>query len=130
MVMIGNVSFNIELAETSQQVTRGLSGRDSLAQGTGMLFVHKDEKRYTFWMKDIRFPLDMIWIDARCRVADISAQVPPPEPGQSDPSISLISPNVPVLHVLEINAGAAAGEGISIGDAVRFAGTLEGRFGC
>ena len=130
VVMIGGVSFNIELAETPERRTQGLSGRDSLAKGTGMLFIHDDERRYTFWMKDMRFPLDMIWIDARCTVADISAQVPPPEPGQSDRSLRLISPNVPVLHVLEINAGAAAGEGISIGDPVRFAGTLEGRFGC
>ena len=130
VVLFGDVSFDVELAETSQQVTRGLSGRDSLPPGTGMLFVHKEEKRYTFWMKDMRFPLDMIWIDARCTVADISAQVPAPDPGQSDRSLPLISPNTPVLHVLEINAGVAAGEGVSIGDAVEFAGSLKGRFGC
>lgn len=130
VVIVGGTSFKIELAETSQQVTRGLSGRASLAQGTGMLFVHDDARRYTFWMKDMHFSLDMLWIDADCTVADISAQVPPPEPGQSDRDLPLISPKTPVLHVLEINGGAASGAGISIGDAVRFAGSLEGRYGC
>jgi len=130
LVMVGGVSFTVELAETPQQVARGLSGRDSLAQGAGMLFVHDKEQRYTFWMKDMRFPLDLLWIDADCAVADISAQVPPPEPGQLDRSLPLFSPKTPVLHVLEINAGAASVAGISIGDAVRFAGSLEGRYGC
>ena len=95
-----------------------------------MLFIHDDEKRYTFWMKDMRFALDMLWIDAGCTVADISAEVPPPEPGQSDRSLPLISPETPVLHVLEINSGTAAGLGIAIGDAVKFTGSLEGRYGC
>lgn len=130
MVIVGGVYFQIELAETSQQRALGLSGRDSLTQGTGMLFVHDKEERYTFWMKDMRFPLDMLWIGADCTVADISAQVPRPDPGQSDRSIPLISPKTPVLHVLEINAGRASGAGISIGDTVRFAGSLEGRYGC
>ena len=130
VVIVGGTSFDIELAETPQQRTQGLSGRDSLAQGTGMLFVHDKEERYTFWMKDMHFPLDMLWIDAACKVADISANVPAPEPGQSDRSLALVSPKTPVLHVLEINAGAASVAGISIGDAVEFAGGLEGRFGC
>ena len=129
-MIVGGTAFNIELAETPEKRTQGLSGRDSLAPGAGMLFIHDDEKRYTFWMKDMRFPLDMLWIDADCTVAGISARVPPPEPGQSDRSLPLFSPETPVLHVLEINAGAAAAAGISTGDAVRFAGTLEGRYGC
>lgn len=130
VVIVGDVSFRVELAETSEQLAQGLSGRDPLAQGAGMLFVHDNEQRYTFWMKDMRFPLDILWIDADCTVADISAQVPRPEPGQSDRSLPLFSPKTPVLHVLEINAGVASAAGISIGDSVRFAGGLEGRFGC
>lgn len=130
VVIVGDVSFAIELAQTSEQLARGLSGRGSLAQGTGMLFVHDTEERYTFWMKDMRFPLDMLWIAADCTLADISAQVPPPEPDQSDRSLPLFSPDTQVLHVLEINAGVASSSGISIGDAVRFAGSLEGRYGC
>ncbi|MCH7712782.1 MAG: DUF192 domain-containing protein, partial [Chloroflexi bacterium] len=113
VVIVGGTAFDIELAETPEKRTQGLSGRDSLAPGAGMLFIHDDEKRYTFWMKDMRFPLDMLWIDADCTVAGISAQVPPPEPGQSDRSLPLFSPETPVLHVLEINAGAAAAAGIS-----------------
>lgn len=130
IVVVGGVSFPVELAETQEQLSKGLSGRDSLALGTGMLFVHETDQRYTFWMKDMRIPLDMLWIDAACTVADISAQVHPPEPEQPDRSLPLFSPERPVRHVLEINAGAASASSISIGDAVEFAGSLKGRFGC
>jgi uncharacterized membrane protein (UPF0127 family) len=81
-------------------------------------------------MNKMHFPLDMLWIGANCTVMDISVQVPPPDPEEANPNLPLYSPNTPVRHVLEINGGAAADAGISIGDPVIFAGRLEGRYGC
>jgi hypothetical protein len=130
VVITGDVSFTVELAETSQQKGQGLSDRESLADGAGMIFLYDDEARHTFWMNKMHFPLDMLWIGSNCTVADISAQVPPPDPTEANPDLPLYSPNAPVRHVLEINGGAAAVAGISIGDAVRFGGSLEGRYGC
>lgn len=130
VVIVGGVSFTVELAETSQQKSQGLSDRESLAEGAGMIFLYDDDERYTFWMNKMHFPLDMVWIASNCTVADISAQVPPPDPTEANPELPLYSPNIPVRHVLEINGGAAAGAGISIGDAVSFGGRLEGRYGC
>ena len=49
-----------------EERSQGLSGRPNLAAGTGMLFVFEQAGSYAFWMKDMRFPLDMVWIDAQC----------------------------------------------------------------
>ncbi len=130
VVIIGDVSFTVELAETSQQKGQGLSDRESLAEGAGMIFLYDNDERYTFWMNNMHFPLDMVWIGANCTVADIRAHVPPPDPAEANPDLPLYSPNIPVRHVLEINGGAAAGASISIGDAVSFGGSLKGRYGC
>lgn len=130
MVLIGEASFIVELADTQDKRTQGLSGREYLDQGAGMIFLYEEVGRLAFWMKDMYFPLDMLWIGGDCRVADISAQVQPPEPDQSNRELHLISPNQPALHVLEINGGEAADAGISIGDPIKFAGSLEGRYGC
>ena len=130
MVLIGEASFIVEVADTQDKRTQGLSGREYLDQGAGMIFLYEEVGRLTFWMKDMYFPLDMLWIGGDCRVADISAQVQPPEPDQSNRELHLISPNQPALHVLEINGGEAADAGISIGDSIKFAGSLEGRYGC
>src|SRR5918992_1579604 len=59
-VTIGDASFVVELAVTPQERAQGLSGRPGLAPGTGMLFIFGTEDLYSFWMKDMRFPLDMV----------------------------------------------------------------------
>ena len=56
----------MDLADTPEKRFQGLSGREILEEGTGMLFVFQEERQHTFWMKDMRFPLDMIWITAEC----------------------------------------------------------------
>ena len=122
IVTLGDASFTMELAVTPDQRAQGLSGRASLAPGTGMLFVYKNEVSPPFWMKEMRFPLDMVWIDARCTVADITHDVPPPAPGQALGGLPTYAPSVPVQYVLEINAGEAKGAGLRRGDPVEFQG--------
>jgi uncharacterized membrane protein (UPF0127 family) len=121
-VTIGDASFAVELAVTQQQQAQGLSGRPGLAPGTGMLFIFGSEGLHSFWMKDMRFPLDMVWISAEYAVVDITEDVPPPDPGQTTSDLPTYMPAEPVQYVLEINAGEAESADIRIGDMVEFGG--------
>ena len=64
----------MDVADTPEKRFQGLSGRPVLEEGTGLLFIFQEERKHTFWMKDIRFPLDMVWISAACAVAVRIAQ--------------------------------------------------------
>lgn len=130
MVRVGDEEFTVELAVTREEQIQGLSDRPSLAPHTGMLFIYKQQSRHDFWMKNMHFPLDMIWISADCTVADASLNVPPPGPDQTLDQLPLYSSGAPVKYVLEINGGEAAANGIQPGVGVEFAGNLAGRFGC
>ena len=127
---MGNAVFPVELALTVEQHVQGLSGREVLPPGTGMLFVYQRESRSNFWMKEMRFPLDIVWIGADCTVVDVTLDAPPPEPDQTLDQLPRYSPGDPAQYVLEINAGQFAAEGLRLGDPVEFAGDLAGRYGC
>ena len=130
MVTIGAATWLVELAITGEQLARGLSGREFLPAGTGMLFIYQQEGNRTFWMPDMRFPLDMVWIGGNCEVADVTLNAPIPLPGQSRNDLPRFSPNAPARYVLEINAGEFESQGINVGDSVRFGGSLSGAYGC
>ena len=129
-VTIGGASFTVDVADTPEKRFQGLSGRPVLEDGTGMLFVFQEERNHTFWMKDMRFSLDMVWINAACVVADITADIPRPPPDSDDSSLATYSPSAPASYNLEIYAGVAAEYGLKTGYPVTFGGTLTGRFGC
>ena len=138
-VTIGSTTIDIEVADEPAEIQQGLSGRPSLDPDTGMLFVLSQERIPTFWMKDMRFALDFIWIgygkvpvapsglymmppkfdSTKPMVLDITENVPPP-PLAGIPDLNLLtySPSVPVTHVLEVNAGFVQSQQISIGDKV------------
>ncbi len=120
----------VELAVTPAERNQGLSGHPPLADNEGMLFVFENEAKWTFWMKEMLFPLDMLWIDARCTVVDITENAPKPESGQALGDLPRFFPKTLAQYVLEVNAGTAQRTGIAIGDQVSFGGSLDGRFGC
>ena len=130
MVKVGDAVFPVELALTGEEQFQGLSGREVLPPGTGMLFIYEQESRFSFWMKEMQFPLDIVWIGANCTVVDVALDVPPPEQGQTLEELPRFSPKEPVQYVLEINAGEFSASGIGLGDPVQFAGDLAGRYGC
>lgn len=114
-VRIGDKTFSVELALTPEQQALGLGERDSIANNSGMLFVFKPAGQETFWMKDMRFDLDMVWIfDGK--IVDISRRVPAPKSDALPGNLPTYSPKTEIDYVLEINAGAA--DGIKIGDRV------------
>ena len=129
-VAIGEASWPVELAVTPEERSQGLSGREVLPEGSGMLFVYEGDQHLSFWMRDMNFPLDMVWIDSSCHVVDVTRDVPIPEPGQSLSDLPRFSPSQPARFVLEINAGEFDVMDASIGEAVRFEGALQGQHGC
>src|SRR3989344_7914429 len=60
VVTINDAKINVEIADTQDKRAKGLGGRDSLATGSGMLFIFPKADRYSFWMKGTKFPLDII----------------------------------------------------------------------
>jgi uncharacterized protein len=115
MLRVGDATVRVEVVADEASRQLGLGGRDSLAADRGMLFLLPDDSP-SFWMKGMRFPLDILWIRDG-RVVDVSADVPPP--GDSNAPLPTYSPDRPANRVLEVNAGWAAEHGIRRGDAVR-----------
>lgn len=112
---IGDVSIKVEMANDSAKRQTGLGGRDSLAENTGMLFVFEKPLRPQFWMKNVKFPLDIIWIKNNI-VVDIIKNAAVPVPGVTDDALPRYVPNQEVDMVLEVNAGFVDSKGIKNGD--------------
>lgn len=130
VVSIGDATYSVDLAVTSEERRQGLSGREFMGQDAGMLFVFEEESQRHFWMLDMHFPLDIIWIDGQCRLLDVAADVPAPPPGASSEEIARVQSPSPARYVLEVNAGEAARNGLLPGDPVAFGGAIAGRYGC
>jgi len=109
-VQINNQTFAVEVAASPSQRTRGLSGRAGLKPGTGLWFVFPVPDRYGFWMRDMHFPIDLIWVNPDLKVSDAITLQP-----CKDKSCPIHYAPSEVAHVLEINAGEFAGKA---GDAV------------
>lgn len=109
---IGQAEVWVDVAQTPAQRERGLLGRAELGDNEGMLFVFDKPDYYSFWMKGMKFPLDIIWIDKELRVVGVVEKALP----ESFPQTFV--PNVPVSYVLEVNAGFAGENGIRPGDSV------------
>ena len=130
-VRIGEkATYRVDMAVTPEERRQGLSGRETMARNAGMLFVFEEEQPRQFWMKDMRFPLDIIWIDGQCRLIDVAADVPTPPPNASNDEIPRVQSPSPARYVLELNAGEWARAGLSPGDPVEFLGAIKGQYGC
>ncbi len=118
-VAIGDMVIDTKVVSKAGDRKKGLSKIDSLPFTEGMIFVFENKGPYAFWMKDMKFAIDIIWIDENKRVVDIAANVAP-EPGRGDDELTLYRPGGEALYVLEINAGLSALHGIQIGDQANF----------
>ncbi len=114
-LLIGRAAVHVELATTTAARELGLGDRDGLAPGSGMLFVFAGPAQHAFWMKDMRFTIDMVWLDAAGRVIYIQRAVSPATyPATFDAA-------EPSRYVLELPAGYAEAYTIEAGDTARFA---------
>ena len=130
LVFIGDAVYVVDLAVTGEERAQGLSGRPSLGAERAMLFVYDEDGPRTFWMPDMHFPLDMVWIRSDCIVDGVTSDVPNPSLDTPRDQLPRYPSTDPVRFVLEINAGQAAAHEIGPGLPVQFAGRIAGRWGC
>jgi uncharacterized membrane protein (UPF0127 family) len=116
-ITIASSTFEVEMATTMAEQACGLSGRSGLQGNEGMLFVFGGSGTQTFWMKDMTFALDMVWISDNT-VVGFTENAPPPEPGTALWNLQLYRSPTAVNKVLEVNAGTVEKEHLQIGDVV------------
>ncbi|MDO8569729.1 MAG: DUF192 domain-containing protein [bacterium] len=112
-IKIGEISIQVEIVDTPETREKGLSGREALPEGTGMLFIFDSPAQYGFWMKDMDFAIDIVWVDGESRVIGIEREVLPNTFPQT------FYPNQPIKYVLELPAGSANRYNIDIGAVVQ-----------
>jgi hypothetical protein len=105
--------FSCELADAPAEWSQGLSGREHLAEDRGMVFVFPSPTHQTFWMKGCLIPLDIIFVWANGTVGAIYEA--PIEPGVADGDLTRYESPGPVKWVVELNMGACAANGITVG---------------
>lgn len=111
-IEIAGKTILITVADTEEERMRGLSGKERLHENEGMLFVFTSESRYGFWMKDMRFPIDIIWLSVDGTIVDMHADLSP----STYPEI--FRPREPVRYVLELPAGFAELNSLETGDRI------------
>lgn len=105
----GRACFDVEVAETIWSRAKGLMHRDDLEHSSGMIFLYDSETPVTFWMKNVAFPLDLIFISKAGAIAKIHQNAKPFD-------LTPIASKLPVTAVLEIRGGMSKSAQITIGD--------------
>jgi len=111
----------VEVVFKTEDMQRGLMYRKGLEKDKGMFFVFTYDDRHRFWMKNMSFNLDMVWISQAGRIVFISPNVPA---CKTDPC-PVYAPNQPCRYVLELSDGYAAAHHWKVGDNLRLDGVLE-----
>lgn len=106
-------TLSVEVADTSDSREEGLSGRSELKDGSGMLFVFDFPGRYGFWMKDMSFPIDMIWFNESGVVVNIVENAKP-----EDYPTTYVN-KAPASYVLEMGANKAREYGVFLGSKIK-----------
>ncbi len=111
-IVIGGTSLLVEVADTQEERTQGLSGKEQLSEKSGMLFVFDEPDKYGFWMKDMKFAIDIIWFNKYGEIIYVVEDARP----ESYPTTFL--PPTASLFVLEVPTGFVKKEGLKIGDKI------------
>ena len=114
-VLIGNARVFVAIADNPMKRDRGLSGVPSLKENQGMLFLFKDPGIYYFWMKDMNFDLDFIWIHNN-KIVEITENAPAPD---RSGYLRKYFPSKTIDSVLEVNAGWVQKNKIELGDEIK-----------
>lgn len=118
IIELGGERFEVRIADNRDKRAKGLGDSKPLEKNEGMLFVFETAGKYQFWMKDLSYPLDIIWV-AGGTIVDIAPRVAPPIAGESPESYRKYAPRLPADRVIEVAAGTVDRLGIKIGDSVR-----------
>lgn len=106
--------IRVSVAETDAERQLGLGTRDGLAPDEGMLFVFPEDGVYAFWMRDMKFSIDIVWISLDGKIIYIQSDVSP------DTFPKTFGPQTPARYVLELPAKYAVQHGVRVGDEVQF----------
>ncbi|MEI7480649.1 MAG: DUF192 domain-containing protein, partial [bacterium] len=109
VISIGKVEINSFISGTETLQEAGLSGWSSLEENQGMLFVFPTPGKYSFWMKDMKFALDMIWFNDKKQIIDIAENILPETYPKS------FSPSENSIYVLEVPSGFCSRNNIIVG---------------
>ncbi|MEK7654218.1 MAG: DUF192 domain-containing protein [Patescibacteria group bacterium] len=112
-IILGGKTFKVDVAESFSTRASGLSGRAVLGEDEGMLFLFPFSGIYSFWMRGMNFPLDIIWISGN-KVVGIAENVPV----SSGLNVPTYSPPGPIDKVVELNTGTAAKIGLKVGGSI------------
>ena len=115
LVTVGGVNLITSLSTTPDAQSKGLAIRDSLNENEGMLFIFETPQKYSFWMKDMKFPIDIIWINQDGKIVHIEKNLPPCVFLLPCPSYA---PNDDSLYVLEVVSNFTNKFDINVGDSV------------
>lgn len=114
-VCIDEICLNAEVADTREKRSQGLMFRKRLAPDEGMLFIFEEEEKHSFWMKNMNFSLDIIWIGRDKRIVDIKTGLEPCRRHcQGYASVRK------AVYVLEVNSGFVDRHQVKIGQQVIF----------
>ncbi len=121
-ISIDDTVVDAEVVDTPATREKGLSGKASLCESCGMLFdFNTAQNKYpSFWMKDMLFLIDIIWINHEKEIVQIDKAVEPPPSGTKDSNLKLYQSPEPIEYVLEVNAGFTDQNGVEVGDTANF----------
>ncbi len=115
VIHINGQSFDTEIAKSSTEFAKGLGGRPCILSDQAMLFSFRQPGHYAFWMKDVKFPIDIVWISSDHKVAGVEIDVQP----SSYPDKFVNRDNL-AQYVMEVKANRAKDLHIDIGTPVQF----------
>ena len=116
-VKIKDLIIYVDLAKTLEQQAKGLSIKNTLNENEGMLFIFDTPKEYSFWMKDMKFPIDIIWISSDNKIVHIEKNL---QPCTFFLICTSYSPHANSKYVLEVPSNYTTKNNITIGDRVNF----------
>ncbi len=114
-VHLGDAVFLTQVAKTPEAREKGLGGTSGLRENEGMLFIFDKDDKWAIWMKDVKYPLDIIWLDKDKKVVHIVKNAPP----ESYP-FDNFTPKEDARYVVELPAGTVAKKAITIGKQAQF----------
>lgn len=114
-VKFEDITITSRVVRSDQARERGLSGTKELADGTGMLFVFDSADKWRIWMRDMQYPIDIIWLDEQKRVVHIVHAAQPSSYPKTE-----FAPKKPARYILEVPAQTARKHAITIGSQAEF----------
>ena len=118
ILKLPNKDIPLMVVNTRESKTRGLGGMDSLLEDSAMIFIFNEADMYGIWMKDMKFPIDILWLDENYKINYIESNISP----LTYPKVFI--PPTNSMYILEANAGFAENNSLKIGKVLNFSQKL------